>query len=94
MADLLSIEELERRIDNVRTRHQRMLRRKAELGGELKSKKEELARLIKEIQDAGYNPKTLVEDRDKAQAELQSLLEDFERNVQEAEQSLAEYDKR
>jgi len=90
---MLSPEELQNRIADLLRRNQRVLKRKTELGGELKSKKAELANLVKEIQDAGFNPKTLVADRDKAQEELESLMDAFEKGLLEAEQSLADYDK-
>lgn len=88
------MDELEQKIQDLQTRHARVLKRKAELGGELKSKKEELASLVKEIQDAGFNPKTLVEDRNKAQLELEGLMESFEKELVEAETSLNTYDKK
>lgn len=94
MSSLLSPDKLQERMQNLSTRHARVLRRKAELGGELKSKKDELTALVKEIQAAGYNPKTLLEDRNKAQAELEQLIEQFEINLVEAETILADFDKK
>ena len=91
---MLTPEELNAKIQDLQTRHKRLLNRKAELGGELKSKKDELASLVKEIQAAGYNPKTLVEDRNKAQQELESLMEEFEKGLVAAENSLSAYDKK
>jgi chromosome segregation ATPase len=91
---MLSPEDLTAKIQDLQNRHQRILKRKAELGGELKSKKDELGALVKEIQAAGYNPKTLVEDRNKAQQELESLMEEFEKGLVEAENSLNAYDKK
>lgn len=91
---MLSPEDLTAKIQDLQNRHTRILKRKAELGGELKSKKDELGALVKEIQAAGYNPKTLVEDRNKAQQELESLMEEFEKGLVEAENSLNAYDKK
>lgn len=91
---MLSPEELTKRAQDLQSRHARVLKRKTELGGELRSKKEELAALVKEIQVAGYNPKTLVEDRNKAQAELETLMDEFEKGLVEAETSLNAYDKK
>lgn len=90
---MLTPEQLQERMQNLSSRHAKVLRRKSELGGELKSKKAELAALVQEIQDAGYNPKTLVEDRNKAQAELETLLDTFETNLVGAETILGEFDK-
>lgn len=89
-----SIDELSTTIDSLQKRYSSVLRRKAELGGALKAKKDELAALVKEIQDAGYNPKTLVEDRAKAQAELEQLVSTFEKDLKDAEEALAAYDKK
>lgn len=91
---MLPPDKLHERMQNLSSRHAKILRRKAELGGELKSKKEELANLVREIQQAGYNPKTLLEDRNKAQAELEALLDDFEGRIQNAESILDNYDKK
>jgi DNA repair exonuclease SbcCD ATPase subunit len=91
---MLSPEELNTKIQELQTRHSRILKKKAELGGELKSKKDELGALVKEIQAAGYNPKTLVEDRNKAQQELEALMAEFEKGLVEAETSLSAYDKK
>lgn len=90
----LSIEELTKQIESLQKRYSTVLRRKAELGGALKAKKDELGALIQEIQDAGYNPKTLVEDRNKAQEELEKLVAAFETDLKEAETALAAYDKK
>jgi uncharacterized protein YoxC len=89
---MLTTEDLQKRMQDLSTRHAKVLRRKAELSGELKSKKEELLALVKEIQDAGYNPKTLVEERNRAQTELESLLDTFETNLVGAEKTLDEFD--
>lgn len=87
-------DELKKRMQDLQTRHQRVLNRKTALGGELKSKKDELAELVKEIQAAGYNPKTLVEERNKAHQELETMLNDFEKGLVEAETTLDTYDKK
>ncbi len=89
-----SITELEEKIASLNKRYSSVLKRKAELGGALNNKKEELTELIREISDAGYSPKTLVEDRDKAQAELESLISTFETDLTQAETALAAYDKK
>lgn len=89
-----SVDELSTQIDSLQKRYANVLRRKAELGGALKAKKDELALLVKEIEDAGYNPRTLVEDRNKAQEELEQLVTTFERDLVDAESALSAYDKK
>ncbi len=88
---MLSPDQLERKVTDLITRNSRVLKEKAELGGQLKSKKEELAKLVEEIQLAGFNPKTLVADKNKAQEELEVMLVDLEKQIDEAERILAEY---
>jgi chromosome segregation ATPase len=91
---MLSPDQLQERMTNLSTRYSKILRRKAELGGELKSKKAELSSLVQEIHSAGYNPKTLVADRDKLQGELEELLNQFESKIVESETILSEFDKK
>jgi chromosome segregation ATPase len=89
-----SIEDISTQIDSLQKRYATVLRRKAELGGALKAKRDELESLVKEIEDAGYNPKTLVDDRNKAQTELEQLVSSFESDLSEAEKALSAYDKK
>lgn len=91
---LLSPDKLQEKVASLASRHAKILRRKSELAGELKSKKDELASLVREIQAAGYNPRTLVEDRDKAQAELENLIVQYDSQLTDVERTLAEYDKK
>lgn len=94
MSQLLSPDKLQEKVANITQRHSRILRRKSELSGELKSKKEELAALVREISDSGYNPKTLVEERNKTQRELEEMLESYDKQLTEVESTFAEYDRK
>lgn len=94
MSQLLSPDKLQEKVANITQRHSRILRRKSELSGELKSKKEELAALVREISDSGYNPKTLVEERNKTQRELEEMLEAYDKQLTEVESTFAEYDRK
>lgn len=91
---MASTDELRSKIDNLQQRHEKVLKRKAELSGELKARKEELSALIKEIKDAGFNPNTIADDKARAQKELEDLMVEFERNLTDAEGALASYDKK
>ena len=51
MSQLLTPDKLQEKVASIVQRHSRILRRKSELSGELKSKKEELAALVREISD-------------------------------------------
>jgi chromosome segregation ATPase len=85
-------EALETTIEDLHTRYASAVKRKAEIGGELRAKKAELAGLVKEIQDAGYNPKTLKEDRDREMTELKRKVAEFEASLSEAEEGLRAFD--
>lgn len=94
MSQLLTPDKLQEKVANILGRHSRILRRKSELSGELKSKKEELASLVREIDAAGYNPKTLVEERNKTQKDLEDMLEVYDKQLTEVEGTFAEYDRK
>ena len=94
MSQLLTPDKLQEKMANIVQRHSRILRRKSELSGELKSKKEELAALVREISDSGYNPKTLVEERNKTQKELEEMLDAYDKQLTEVESTFAEYDRK
>ncbi len=44
---------------------------------------------MKEIREAGYEPKNLAQARDKVQAELEGMILDFEKELDTAEQAIA-----
>jgi len=94
MSQLLTPDKLKEKVDGIISRHSRVLHRKSELAGELKSKREELAELVREISASGYNPKTLVEERNKTQAELEEMMRDYDAQLAEVEATFDEYDKK
>jgi uncharacterized protein YoxC len=94
MSQLLTPDKLQEKVNSILSRHSRILRRKSELSGALKEKKEELAALVKEISDSGYNAKTLVEERNRTQKELEDMLEDYDRQLTEVEGTFEAYDKK
>jgi len=82
-------DEIKKRVDRALQRTETVNQAKANLGGQLQAKKEELAALVKEIRDAGYEPKNLASARDKIQAELEAMLVEYEGKLDAAEQALA-----
>lgn len=92
MATKLTPDEIESKIKDLSGRHAKVLKRKAELAGQLQAKKKELADLVQEITDAGFNPKTLVQDKERLQEELESLLSDFESELASSEAALKQFD--
>lgn len=92
MTSKLTPDEIESKIKDLSGRHAKVLKRKAELAGQLQAKKKELADLVQEITDAGFNPKTLVQDKEALQQELESLLADFEKELSSSEEALRQFD--
>ncbi len=91
---MATIEELESKIQEFRDRHAALVQMKASVGGELRAKKEELAALVQEIKDAGYNPRTIKETRDKALADLERDVAAFDASLTEAEEGFAAFNKK
>ncbi len=88
----MSPEEIDKKIADLMKRTDAASKKKATLGGQLAEKREQLATLIKEIQAAGYDPKTLPAERDKLQKALVADLEKYEKELSDVETALAAYD--
>jgi hypothetical protein len=86
-------DEITAKVKSLMTRHQAVLNRKAELGGMLQAKKEELAKLCEEIREAGYDPATLVDAAKKAEADLLAEIATFEAELTKVESALAVFDR-
>jgi chromosome segregation ATPase len=91
---MTSLEQIKEKVDDLSRRYKAASSKKSTLNGLLQAKREELVALKKEIEDAGYDPKRLKEDRDKIQAEVLAMIEDFEKKLGEVEVSLAAFDKK
>jgi len=87
-------DEIKRKIDDLLKRHDTVTKKKAGLGGQLQAKKEELAQILQEAKAAGYDPKNLASERDKAQKDLESMITDFETKLVEVEGAVAAFDKK
>lgn len=85
-------DELRRKIDDLAKRTDTVNSKKSTLSGKLQAKKEELAQLVVEIKAAGYDPKTLREERDKVQAQLTEMITAYESDLVAVETALAGYD--
>ena len=85
-------EELRKKIDDLSKRTEAANTKKSTLSGRLQAKKEELAQLIVEIKAAGYDPKTLREERDKVQTQLTEMIQTYEADLVAVENALASYD--
>ena len=85
----MSPEEIRKRVERALQRKDAVDQQKAALGGQLQAKKEELAALVKEIRDEGYDPKTLAKARDTVQEELEAMITSFEGELAAAETAIA-----
>jgi chromosome segregation ATPase len=90
MADL---EQIRERVEDLTRRHQKASERKSKLAGKLEEKKAELVKLKQEIEAAGLNPKELKTEKARLEAELEELMETFERELSQVESALNEYEK-
>lgn len=90
---MATTEEIKKRIDQLSKRHAAASEKRTKLAGKLEEKKAELVKLKKEIEDAGYQPKNLKAERDRLEAELLELMETFDQELTQVEESLEEYDK-
>lgn len=87
-------DEIKRTIDDLSRRTEVVTKKKSQLEGQVQQVKEDLAALIMEIKAAGYDPKTLSAERDKAEAELLAEIEAYETKLAVVEKALAEYEKK
>jgi uncharacterized coiled-coil DUF342 family protein len=85
-------DEIKKKIDELHTRYNAAVQSKAGLSGQLTAKKEELANIVKEIRDAGYEPKNLVQEAARAKSELETMIEKFEQELTAVETALSAFD--
>jgi septal ring factor EnvC (AmiA/AmiB activator) len=90
---MASLDQIGARVEELSRRHRDAASRKAKLQGKLDEKRQELKRLKAEIEEAGFDPKTLKEDRQRLEAELEQLMARFEAELSVVEQALDEYEK-
>lgn len=87
----MDIEALQRKLQELSTRAKKVKQQRAEILGSLNAKKEELTNLVKEIQAAGYNPKTIKEEYEQQKKRLEEMMADYELQLQKAEASIEEF---
>ena len=91
---MASLDELRKKVDNLIERHKVVAEKKAKLQGQLEAKKAELLELGNEIKSAGFDPRNLKEQRDKAKEDLERLIRSFEKDLVEAEEAIAHFEKK
>lgn len=90
----MDVEQIQQKIDELTRRHNAVIQKKAALTGLLQAKRDEFTALVEEIRAAGYDPKTLADARTKAQKDVESALQEFEKNLSAVEAALAAYEKK
>jgi len=86
-------DDIKSRIDDLQRRHNAVVQKKAGLAGQLQAKKEELAAIVQEIKNAGYDPKKITQERDKAKQELETMITKLEGELTEVENALSAFQK-
>jgi len=87
----MEIEALQKKLQDLTSRAKKVKQQRSEILGSLNAKKEELTNLVKEIQGAGYNPKTVKAEYEQAMKTLEEMMEDYEKQLVKAETSIDEF---
>lgn len=82
------MDEIQKRIEELQRRHTAVMQRKAGASGQLQARKEELATIVQEIKDAGYDPKLITQTRDQARSDLLTEITKYEAELSEVEAAL------
>jgi len=90
---MANLEQIQARVEDATRRHNLAATKQSKLQGVLEEKKKELLKLKAEIQQAGFDPKTLREEKVRLEAELDQLLTKFETELAIVEQAQDEYEK-
>ena len=90
---MASLEQLQARVEDLTRRHQAAATKQTKLGGVMEEKRQELLRLKQDIVSAGFDPKTLREDKARLEAELVQLMDKFETELVVVERAQDEYEK-
>jgi len=91
---MATLEELKEQVDELLRRHAGAGKKKAELRGQLEARKAELAELGQEITAAGYDPRNLKQERDKAHGELEGLVVSFDKELSDVEAAIAVFEEK
>ena len=86
-----SLDQIKEKVEELSKRYKAANTKKSTLTGLLQAKKEELATLKREIEEAGYDPKQLKENREQLAAEVVAMIENFDRQLSEVETALAQF---
>lgn len=91
---MTSLEQIKAKVEELGRRYKTASAKKSSLSGLLQAKKDELAKLVREIEAAGLDPKKLKDHRDQLQTEVVALIEDYEKKLTAVEEAFAAYEKK
>jgi chromosome segregation ATPase len=91
MADLAELKQV---VDGLMQRYAVASKKRSELKGQLDAVQADLSALADEIRSAGYDPKTLKADRDKAEKELEVLIRSFDKELTEVETAIKTFEQK
>jgi len=87
----IDIDVLQKKLQELSARAKKVKQQRAEILGSLNAKKEELTNLVKDIQSAGYNPKTIKDEYEQQKKQLEDMMEVYEAQLVKAENSIEEF---
>ena len=91
---MAELSELKDRANKLMSRYETANKKRSELRGQLNAIKAELSALGDEIKAAGFDPKTLRAERDKAHQELENLIESFESELAVVEKAISAFEEK
>jgi phage-related tail protein len=91
---MAELEDLKKKADDLMRRYSTASKKRSELKGQVDAVKSDLSALADEIKDAGYDPRTLKADRDKAHDELEDLIDAFDKELTEVEVAIATFEEK
>ncbi len=90
---MASLEQIQAKVEDLTRRHIAASTKQSKLQGILEEKRQELLRLKQEIEAAGFDPKTLREERARLEKELDELINRFDTELSVVERAQDEYEK-
>lgn len=88
------LDQIKARLDDLTKRFKVVTGKKGNLSGLLQGKREELATLKKEIEAAGLDPKDLKNKREELRTEVVTLMDTFEKQLEQVEQAFEAFEKK
>ena len=88
------LDQIKARLADLERRHKAVGSKKTKLQGQLEAKKQELVSLKDEIEAAGYDPKSLKQEKARVEQTLIQDMDAFEKDLKEVEAAIASFEAR